>query len=403
MTLPTASQLVSAYKKLGPLTAGQITGASPFSGSSGGSSTTNPHDAPGYNPATDPTSSAYGRTAAPTQPIAPTPTTSITPTTPQTAPNNAQINPPNATPGAIQATPEQVAAVAQATQQVADLQSRYKQGLATAKASGQDPTSQGAATVGVQANLQTPQIESPSVIGDLMETDNNFDSILTGFDEMFSPQAQQQSLLEQYQQLSKSLGIEQINTQLINAQNIIENTESDIRLEIEKSNGFATNSQILQMSSARNKVLLQNYNTLLSTRDNAMTQLGTMMNLSIQDRQMATAEFDRKLDFAFRVADYKEKFVRNSNENYNNIIAQTGYSGLMTATNNDPHYIGLVEKSLGLAPGGLAQLAQQDTLKQQAETRLREKEMRLAGGGTTPITSGNLEEQIANLNLSTGL
>jgi len=343
-------------------------GTSGSSGSSGGGTnpdgstwnnnyvSTNPHDAPGYNPATDPTSSAYGRTATPTQPITPTvtsaPTSAITPTISQTAPNNAQVNAPNAqvTPGAIQATPEQVAAVASATQQVADLQSRYKQGLATAKASGQDPTSQGAATVGVQANLQTPQIESPSVIGGIIETDSNFDSILTMYDDFMSPQSQKVSLLDEYNKLSGSLGIQAMNAELIDARRIINGTEDDVRSEITAAGGLATDSQVLALANARNKSLIKNYNYLLESRDNATTQLTTMMNLSVQDRQMASAEFDRKMNFAFKVAEFKQKATDNARTGLQWAIENGGGSEILKS----PYETRLVEKTLGLPTGGLA-------------------------------------------------
>lgn len=366
-------------------------------------SSSNPHDAPGYNPANDPLSSVNMKGAAPTKPLeTPINTATGLPSTnlPPTTPSAATVQPANAT---TQATPEQVAQVQNASNTIQSLSeeigSRYKTGLANVQNQGIQPAATlGQANSTIQSNLPSSQNEPNSVWPNVFEMDPNIDKNFVEFDEWFSPPVQKQTLLEQYQEFSKSLGIESINEKLINAERVISGTEQDIRNEIVASgSGVATDSQVQSLAISRNKVLLQNYNTLLSTREAAMTQLSTMMELSMQDRKMAEAEFDRKMDYMFRIQDYKDKFVRNSQENYNNIIAQMGYSGLMDATNGDPYYIGLAEKSLGLAPGGLANLAKQDTLKQQAEARLQAKQL---GTSKSVSVGGSLEDQIDNLKLS---
>lgn len=44
-------------------------------------------------------------------------------------------------------------------------------------------------------------------------------------------------------------------------------SEDDLRTEITKAGGFATQSQILGLTNARNRQLIKNYNTLLDTRN----------------------------------------------------------------------------------------------------------------------------------------
>lgn len=287
------------------------------------------------------------------------------PLTPQNTPNS--IDPTlNPTPGAVapafnvpsstQATPEQVKAVAAATQQVNDLASKYKAGLATT-AGTPVPANQGQAMAAVGNALPQLAPESPSIVGNIMETDSNFDTILTAFDEFMSPLSQRKSLLDEYKGLSKDLGIEGMNAELINAKKVIDGTEDDIRSEIAAVGGLGTDSQVQALANARNKSLVKNYNYLLESRDSAMTQLNTMMNLSAQDRQMAEAEWDRKMGFAFKVAEFKERAVNNSRDNYNNIVKAVGYSGLLAATNGNPYEQSLIEKTLGLARGGLQDLA----------------------------------------------
>lgn len=321
---------------------------------------TNPHDAPGYDPATDPTSSVFkaNKGIAPTAAIPPT-------TTPQAdAIQQDPATQPPAQPNTnlAQAIAGKGSALTSAEMNdpaaLNDLASRYKTGLANVQAQGLQPaTTQGQASTAIQSALPGPQSESPSVIGDIMETDSNFDSILTMYDEFMSPQTQKVSLVEEYQQMSKSLGIEGMNAELLNAKRIIEGTEDDIRSEITAVGGFGTESQVLALANARNKSLIKNYNYLLESRDSAMTQLNTMMNLSVQDRQMAEAEFDRKMGFAFKVAEFKERAVSNARSNFNTIVSKVGYKGLLDSLNGNLYDQRVAEQTLGIAPGGLNKLA----------------------------------------------
>ena len=212
-------------------------------------------------------------------------------------------------------------------------------------------------TVPNESNLASP-------LTSIVDTDSNFDSIFTMFDDFYSPVKQKQSLLEEYKSMESSLGINAINAELLNSKRIIEGTEDDIRSEVQAVSGFATDSQVIALSNARNKSLVKNYNYLLEARDSAMTQLNTMMNLSIQDRQMAEKEFDTKMNFAFKVQEFKQKAVDNAKEGYNNVINTVGYKGLYDSLlkSGDKTAIGTVEKTLGLASGQLATLASQRDL-----------------------------------------
>lgn len=232
---------------------------------------------------------------------------------------------------------------------------KFKQAFQQTTTSGvQAPATQGAA-----AGAMPPpdQGQAPSPIGAIMETDKNFDSILTNFDDWFSPPKQKQSLLQEYQSMEKSLGIQAMNAEMIDAKRIIEGTEDDIRAEVTAAGGFATDSQVQAMSNARNKSLIKNYNYLQESRDSAMTQLNTMMNLSMEDRKMAEAEFDRKLDFAFKVQEFQERAKTNASNQLNKLVENVGYGGLLAATNGNAYEQGIIEKTLGLGAGGLARAA----------------------------------------------
>ena len=237
----------------------------------------------------------------------------------------------------------------------------FKTGFEQTKSSGTPPpTTMGGAASTIQ-NSVGPTSPPPSPLTSIVETDNTFDSIFSAYDDFFAPVKQKQSLLQEYKSFEKSLGINAMNEELINSKKIIEGTEDDIRSEVQAVSGFATDSQVLALSNARNKSLVKNYNYLLESRDSAMTQLNTMMNLSIQDRQMAEQEFDRKMNFTFKVQEFKERAVANAREGYNNTLKLMGADGMYNAllATGDPQAMALAERTLGVPQGGLAIAAQQ--------------------------------------------
>lgn len=254
-------------------------------------------------------------------------------------------------------------------------------------ASGQ-PASQsagiGSATAQAALKGLSPNSDSPSILGGMQETDNNFDSLFTEYDKYFSPQVQKTSLVDEYNKMSKSLGIDSINAELINDKKIIDGTEDDIRNEITAAGGFASDSQVLAMANARNKSLIKNYNYLLDTKNAATTQLNTMMQLSVQDRQFAEAEFDRKMNYTFKVAEFQQKAQENARSQYMTLITN-GFGASLAA---DPHQTSLVEKTLGLPSGGLTTLVKQQQAKADLEQQLTQAkinaENRSNQGGTVP-------------------
>lgn len=285
-----------------------------------------------------------------------------------------------ATQASPQAPQSMIGQVNMASKQVSDLSTQYKQGLSMAQQTGvASPSGAGAASAGVGQFMGqvTPPPESPSLIGEVMDTDSNFDSILTSYDDYFSPPKQKQSLLQEYQSMSKSLGIGAMNEELIDAKRIIDGTEDDIRSEITAAGGLATESQVMALGNARNKSLIKNYNYLLESRDSAMTQLNTMMNLSVQDRQMAEAEFDRKLNFTFKVQEFKERATTNARNTYMTLGEKMGWDTLISSVS--PYEKSVMQKTLGISDTAMSSLAfrsQQDRANSTTQTGLEQDLLR---------------------------
>lgn len=196
-------------------------------------------------------------------------------------------------------------------------------------------------------------------ITNTLENDPNFQQLLKDQQDYLSTVNQQKSFTQQYQDLSSQLGLPALNTQLINMKSVMDGTEQDIRNEITKAGGFATESQVQAMTSARNKLMVQNYNQLLATRDNAQSQLSTMIGLAEKDRASASSLASEKLNFDKQVIDYQQKMNDNAKSAYQKIIDTPGYGykALYASTGGDAHTTSLIENSLGLPPGSLAQLA----------------------------------------------
>lgn len=219
------------------------------------------------------------------------------------------------------------------------------------------PQGQGAGASGAQqfTGAVTVAPETPSILGGVQEVDSMFDSLFVQFDDFYSPVKQKTSLVEEYSKLSQSLGIESLNAELIDAKRIIEGTEDDIRAEVTATGGMATESQVLALANARNKSLIKNYNYLLDTKNAAMEQLGTMMELTIADREAAAKEFDTKMNFAFKVAEFKERATTNARNTYMTLGEKIGWDTLLSGLSS--YEQGVLQKTLGVSSQALSQLA----------------------------------------------
>lgn len=321
-----------------------------------------------------------------------------TPQTPQT-PQVPQIDPTQPSPTTVNATPftrPSPAVAPPVTPPVATPASTptpAQIGFNAATASGASvPTNPGAARAAV-ATYMPPAAPAPTIADTLVAEDPFFTQIQQQFQEYFSPQKQRESLTQEYQKMLKKSGIEELDMELINMKNVIEGTEDDIRLEVTKAGGFATDSQVMALTNARNKQLIKNYNTLLETRNAKEQYLDKMMTLSAQDRQQADANFDRMMNFTFQVQNYRDKMKENARNAYQRVADTVGYDGLLQMAGGDPTNTALMERTLGLNPGGLAQLgaiSAKDRAAKEADAALDRQ--------IKQLTAANIRSQIAERN-----
>lgn len=261
--------------------------------------------------------------------------------------------------------------------------------LAAAKSSGVGaPQAAGAARLAVKEYL--PPAKKPSTADALVSEDPFFAQIQQQFQEYFNPKKQRESLAKEYQRMVDASGLEALDVELLNVKNVIEGTEDDLRNEITKAGGFATDSQVMALANARNKQLIKNYSNLLETRNAKAEYLDKMMNFSAQDRQQADANFDRMMNFTFQVQNYRDKMKQNAISLYNRVADKVGYDALYNSAANsgDPEAIGRIERTLGMEAGTLAELAEisaQDRAREQRKAALEEQKLRADIAASSPI------------------
>lgn len=240
------------------------------------------------------------------------------------------------------------------------------------------------AQMGAMAGQPSPDF---TAVDQTMAEDPGLAELLATRQEVLAAESQRTSLTEEYSKLSKKLGIDELNTEMMDMKRVIEGTEDDIRGEVTKAGGFATESQVMAMSYARNKVLVKNYNALLETKQAAQEQLNNMMSLAVQDRQLAQQSLQTRLQLDGQISEYKYRMQQNAVQAYERVASRMGYDGLAQMTNGDPYYTSLIEKTMGLGQGGLAKLAEADAAKkaqvqaqQDFENSVQLKQLAISGG-----------------------
>lgn len=292
------------------------------------------------------------------------------------APSTLQAPKPNATSLATQYGQSRPLSISQMTGMTNNppvpntpVENKYRTGFEAAQASGiPAPTTGGTAATAPYI----PPAPQPTIADDLFANseDGFFADLQTQLQDYFNPKTQRESLTKEYQKMIKKSGIEDLDMELIDMKNIIEGTEDDIRTEITKAGGFATDSQVVAMTNARNKQLIKNYNTLLETRNSKEQYLDKMMDLTVEDRRQADAQFDRMMNVGFQIANYRNQMKQNAAASYNRLADKMGYDGLLQQASGDPNSIALIEKTLGIGSGGLSKLAAIDAHKRAQEEML---------------------------------
>lgn len=286
--------------------------------------------------------------------------------------NKAQVQPPTA-----QNQPQDVISGTTPPTGTQGQPNPYQQAFEASKGTAAPPDA-GAARGAVNAAVQPyrPEVSSPGVEGLYADGSDPITAIVqNAYQNYLTSTSQKDSLLGDYKKLYKQSGLDDINEELIDAESILDGTEQDIRNEIQSAGGFGTESQIQAMTLSRNKGLLKRYNQLFAAKQDATQQLNMMLNLSAQDRQMAQQRADSQLNVAFKLAEFKSQAQNAVKEQYRWLTTQMGADGIYNAYKNDPQQLAYLEKTLGVAPGGMATLASQAAQSRALETQMKQAQL----------------------------
>ena len=287
-------------------------------------------------------------------------------------------------------SPQEANRAFQATLPPPKYDERFQQAHQAAKSAGVQPASTYEGAVDM-FNQFLPSQQAPSAIDNFVTQDPYLNTTIRAYQDYMSQQNQRTSLVDEYQKLLKTSGIEAIDMDLINMKKVIEGTEDDIRTEVTKAGGFATDSQVIALSNARNKQIIKNYNTLLETRNSKAQYLDIVLNLTQQDRAEADRLFETRMNFGFKISELNQKMKQNAVESLERIISAIGFDGLFSTVQNDPHAISLIEKTYGLPRNGLYVAAQRAFQTRQAAEQERDldiqlKQAQIAENGTRKLT-----------------
>lgn len=223
------------------------------------------------------------------------------------------------------------------------LQNHYRTGYENARASGAPaPSDAGQANTAISRYIppvNEPIQTSPEVNSFFTQNESLNDSV-SQLMEIINPQNQSKELSRQMKKLSKDQEIlNEQQMQLMNIKRVMSGTDQDIRDEVTKASGFATESQIQAMTITRNKSLLLQGQLLADQMTNQHNIVENDSNLLQSMKTEANNQFNQRLGLIKYIQD-NQKDQRNAlQENVKFGINNLGYKGYADSlTSNDAKY-----------------------------------------------------------------
>jgi len=281
-----------------------------------------------------------GKTTPPVETPLPSSTGQITlpPTTPSQI--NQTNNQPSVTPGAPTTTPPSMTpgSTPSPSTTAAKYQAIYNNPPSVV------PATKGAAMTEIQkatppqATPEQPYQPSPTfmAVGDPIMS-QYIEKAISGLDEINNAGYVVNSL--KAAQASKEATFDR---EAMNLQNIMDGTEQDIRNEITKAGGFATESQVQGLTVARNRDLIKQYNSLSLQRSAMENRMNAQIGLASTDLQYAQGKYDS----ATQAATLYQNLDKNGTDMLQKQVAQFGYSGLVSAYKDNPQMLAYAGQKL---------------------------------------------------------
>lgn len=195
-----------------------------------------------------------------------------------------------------------------------------------------------------------------------------YDNIQT----LLSSQSTRTSLVDEFTKLNTDQGLPADKLALMNIDNVMKGTEDDIRNEITKAGGFATNSQVMALTASRNKVLMTQATALQDQITSKEDYVKQIMTLTQADYASADKQVSDQLGLDEKVADMQINLDNAATDNYFKMLGLQQTADAAQTTQNDKTLTSLggdytafastvpdglkgkVESLMGLAPGTLS-------------------------------------------------
>lgn len=293
--------------------------------------TANPKDLPGYTPGTLPGDKVSAPTpqpqTQPQDPAKPAPTTPP-PTTPVPATPPKPVLPGQTTTGGTVTTGS---ATSPAQTYTTPLQGLKQSGVPV-------PQMAGAGMAGVAAAMSTqPQQQSASpAVTTFMDSNPLVSQTSQQLLDFLSPQSTRDTLSQYLGQVSADRAeLSGLKLELMNNKRIISGTEQDIRDEVTKSNGFATESQVQALALARNKTLIQRNAQLTDLIGYQKDIVDTDTQLLSDQKQLASQEFSQRMSL-LNYQQENNKYVLDAARDTYKTLMDKAPESLYSTLLNDP-------------------------------------------------------------------
>lgn len=229
---------------------------------------------------------------------------------------------------------------------------KAKQG-STAPTSMSDAMSQTQDFFNSQDKTQSPAEAQQSFFENYMSMNPAMKSMYDAIGNYFSTANTKTSLVDEYKNMMATEGVSDLKTELLNVNRVMSGTENDIRDEIGRVGGFATESQVQAMTNARNKTLIKQAAGLQDQIAQKEDYIDHIMQFSQADRAQLDKDVSTKLGLYEKMATMESNMNNAATDNYNKIVDNLGYAGLASSFGGNTTAMRKAESLLNLPKGAL--------------------------------------------------
>lgn len=243
---------------------------------------------------------------------------------------------------------------------VGDTSTKYQQTNAAAQASNTPVPGTKGAGMGMVRGFLPEQSADTTAFDATLKENKSYQQSTQDLTDYLLPQSTQDRLNSYMDKLTADqAGLTEDKMKLMSVQNIMSGTEDAIRAEITAAGGLASNNQVLALTTARNKTLLQDATFLqgqLTIRQDAVKNDLDLYNMA---KGAADTQFSHNLAI-LQYQDQNAKDIRNANtQSYQWLASNIGLDNILKGTGGDPSKIAYAEKGLNMQPGTLVTAAAQ--------------------------------------------